>query len=387
MGNQLSSATLLEESVQKMGLHDFSSHTFKEGLEALIHSLNSDIDLGEGTAAYFKQTIQGLLTNRLQFVQYLKDNPEIFAEKIEKPIVVLGLPRSGTTLLHTLLALNPTCRYLRNYETFPPLCPPPKLIPRNVDPRINACHEGLETFFSMAPNLRGINGINFMAHGTAECQNLMALEFVNMGWSVGSSLISYGDWVSECNLENAYKWHKLQLQLLQYSLPNEHWALKAPLHLFGLDQILNVYPDARFIFTHRDPLEAMTSGVSMTCQWTEFTTQQLDVEAVSKWYPALWAKGLKRALKVVEGLNSSQYIDIAHQKLISAPVNTIEKIYDHFNIPKSNVIRKRLEIWLRENSRSTFGNHKYSIQDFNINPEAIEEQFTFYQPELDSMFC
>jgi len=364
-------------------LNDFSGHSFEEGLNALLHSLNTDLDLGEGTASYFKHTINGLLTNRLLLAQYLKDNPEVLEERIEKPIFIVGLPRTGTTLLQTLLALNPTCRFLRNYETLPPLCPPPKLIPREIDPRVNACHEGLESFFTMAPNLRGINGINFFAHGTAECQNLMALEFVNMGWSAGSSLFTYGDWISECNLENAYQWHKLQLQLLQYMLPNEHWVLKAPLHLFGLDHILSQYPDARFIFTHRDPVETMASGISMVCQWTQFTTQQLDVEAISKWYPSLWAKGLKRAFAVKDHLKASQIIDIKHRELAAEPVKTIEKIYNHFNMPVSTAIRKRLEVWLRENPRSSFGAHKYTVQNFNLAPEAIHDQFDFYLKEFD----
>ncbi len=378
MGTELLSKTFIDHAREKTGLEDFGGRTFESGLDALVDSLNHDLDLSEMTAGYFGQIISQVLINRLEITQLLKEHPEIQDEKIESPLFIVGLPRSGTTLLHTLLALNPVARYLRNFETSGAICPPPELIPSSMDPRIQAYHDLMESFFSMAPTLRGINGLNFMANGTAECQNLMALEFVHMGWSTGSSLFSHGNWVGECNMAPAYRWHKRLLQILQWKLPNEHWVLKAPQHLFGLDHLLSAYPDARIVFTHRDPFEAMVSGVSMTVNWTRFSTQQTDVQAISDWYPALWAKGLKRALSARNNLKEDQILDIYHKDLSTDPEKVIETIYEHFQIPLSDTSRKRIKIWLRDNPRSRFGSHDLPVKEFGFIREKEHERFDFY---------
>jgi len=379
MGIKFSPKPLIDQAVDVTGLNDFNGRSFEEGLNALIHSLNHDLDMGELTAGYFQNVILGTLTNRLAVTQLIKDHPEIRDETIEDPIVIVGLPRSGTTLLHTLLALDPLSRYLRNFETFSTICPPAELIPGSVDPRIQECHDAMESFFAAAPSLRGINGLNFMASGTAECQNLMALEFVHLGWSVGASLFSYGNWVSACDMRPAYQWHKRLLKVLQWKLPNERWVLKAPLHLFNLDHLLETYPDAKIIFTHREPVAAMLSGISMACQWTAFSTQQVDTAAISDWYPALWAKGLERAIAIKDGMRDDQVFDADHQKLAEDPVRLVESIYDHFHIPFGRASKRRMQTWLRDNPRSKFGRHTYSSEELGIDPSQISKRFTFYQ--------
>lgn len=378
MGIKLSSDTFIKKAIETSGLEDFGGRTYALGLNALVDALNNDLDLSDRTASYFQNLITQLLINRLEVAQLIKNHPEILEEKIEQPIFILGLPRSGTTLLHTLLALDPAVRYLRNFETFGAICPPPELISEHRDPRISACHEAMEGFFQMAPQLRGINGLNFMTSGTAECQNLMAHEFVHMGWSAGSSLFSHGNWVSECNMKRAYQWHKRLLQVLQWKLPNERWVLKAPIHLFGLDHLIDTYPDARIVFTHRNPFDAVASGVSMVYHWTCFSTQQADLSAIAQWYPALWAKGLRRALSIREKLEKDQFYDVYHEDFSKAPIDNIEKIYDHFGIPMSKGVKTRIGIWLRDNPRSKFGNHVCNAEKLGLIQEKETERFQFY---------
>lgn len=383
MGVKLSSQPFITRAVETAGLDDFGGRTFEQGLAALIDSLNHDLELPETTVGYFGQLISQVLINRLEATQLVKDHPEIRDERIVQPVFIVGLPRSGTTLLHTLLALDPVSRYLRNFESFAAICPPPELIPGSMDPRIQACHDAMEGFFSMAPELRGINGLNFMAWGTAECQNLMALEFVHMGWSAGSSLFTHGNWVGDCHMAPAYQWHKRMLQILQWKLPNERWVLKAPIHLFGLDDLLETYPDAKIVFTHRNPFDAMVSGVSMVAHWTRFTTGQVNVPAIADWYPNLWAKGLERALTIRKRLRDDQIIDVYHKDLIHAPKRVIESIYDHFKLHFSNAAKKRIQTWLRDNPRSRFGNHAYSADEFGLIPEHENERFDFYHAKFD----
>lgn len=383
MGIHFSPQPFISQARQAAGLQDFGGSSFEQGLHALIDSLNRDLDLAEPTAGYFQQLITQILINRLDVTQLIKDHPEILDESIEQPVFIIGLPRSGTTLLHTLLAVDPLSRYLRNFESFTAICPPPELMPNKVDPRIQACHDAMEGFFSLAPELRGINGLNFMALGTAECQNLMALEFVHMGWSAGSSLFTHGNWVADCPKAPAYQWHKRLLQLLQWKLPNERWVLKAPVHLFGLDQLRATYPDAKIVFIHRNPLDAMVSGVSMVARWTRFTTGKADVAAIADWYPTLWAKGLRRALACRRQLSEDLVIDVYHRELIDAPLKVIESIYRHFHLPFSEAARKRMQTWLRDNPRSKFGRHACSAAEFGLIPEREHERFAFYHGAFD----
>lgn len=383
MGIKLSAQHFIGQAMENTGLDDFGGQTFEEGLNVLIDSLNNDIDLSEGTAGYFQNQIQQLLVNRIEVTRLIKEHPEILNERIEKPVFIVGLPRSGTTILQTLMALDPTTRYLRNFETAGPICPPTELIPESVDPRIQTCHEGMEGLFAAAPVLRGINGINFMAHGTAECQNLMAHEFVHMGWSAGSSLFSHGNWVSNCNMKTAFQWHRQLLQVLQWKLPNDRWILKAPIHLFGLDHLIETYPDSKIIFTHRNPFDAMVSGVSMACNWTRFTTGQAEISAIADWYPRLWAKGLERALLVKKNLDSDKCIDVFHRELSEGPIKMVEKIYDHFDIRLSRGARKRMQTWLRDHPRSKFGSHVCTPEEYGLIPDREKERFSFYHDQFD----
>jgi len=383
LGIKLSSEQFLEHAVETSGLEDFGGDTFQEGLEALVDSLNKDLDLEEGTAGYFQQAITQILVNRLQVTQLVKNNPEIEREEIQKPLFILGLPRSGTSITQTLMALDPLSRYLRNFETTGAVCPPPQLMPSAPDPRIQACHEGMEGLLSLDSDLRGINGINFMALGTAECQNLTAYEFVHAGWSAGSSLFSHGNWVGECDMSRAYAWHKRLLQVLQWKLPNERWVLKAPLHLFGLDCLLETYPDARIVFTHRDPFDAMVSGVSMAFHWTRATTGQANAPAIADWYSALWAKGLERALEVRSQLKEKQVLDLFHKDLSHDPLQAMEAIYGHFDLPFSRAAKKRMQVWLRDNPRSRFGSHNCSASELGLKPGREKKRFEFYLNRFD----
>jgi uncharacterized protein YneF (UPF0154 family) len=383
MGIKLVSQPFIENAVKTSGLEDFGGDTFKQGLEALISSLNNDLDLAEGTAGYFQQVITQILVNRLQVTQMIKDHPEIQEEEIKAPVIIVGLPRTGTTITQTLMALDPMSRFLRNFESAGAVCPPPPLIPSVPDPRIQSSFDAMEGLFTMGPELRGINGINFMALGTAECQNLMAHEFIHAGWSAGSSLFGHGNWVGDCDMTQAYAWHKRLLQMFQWKRPNERWMLKAPIHLFGLTSLLKTYPDARIIFTHRDPVEAMVSGVSLVSRWTQLTTGQVDIRAIADWYPALWAKGLERALEVRNKLRKEQVVDVFHTDLSRDPTGSMKKIYEHFDIPFSQTVQKRMQVWLRDNPRSTFGSHFCNASELRMDPVVEKERFGFYLKRFD----
>ncbi|MEH0022275.1 MAG: sulfotransferase [Desulfobacter sp.] len=361
MSYQLTPEMLIDQARKMTGLDDFGADTWMPGLAALVRSLNTDVAPSEGCFNYFFTVLSQVLANRLEVQALVARHPEITKQAIKHPLIITGLPRTGTTIAHTLLALDPCARFIRNWESAMNICPPPGLMPRDIDPRAQAYHAGMEGLFSAMPGLRGINGVNFMAHGTAECQNLTAHEFAHFGYAAGSSLFSYGDYLSDCDYKPVYRYHKLLLQVLQWKTPNERWVLKAPMHLFGLKALLGVYPDARIIFTHRDPLSAVSSGISMVEQWTRFTTGTANRRAIVNWWIRVWSHGLKQAMDIRQHLGPNRVYDLFHEELPRSPAETVKNIHTHFNIPFLRSHSQRIRAWLADNTRPSFGSHDHRL--------------------------
>ncbi len=376
------SEMLINQAKEATGLEDFGGDTWKLGLETLVHSLNTDMELNEGCYNQFSMMLTQVLVNRLEVQKLIIQHPEIKEQSIKAPIIITGLPRTGTSIAHTFLALDPCARFLRNWESAMAVCPPPKLMSPSIDPRIQSYQTAMDGFFSAIPQLRGINGINFMANGTSECQNLMVHEFVHFGHAAGSSLFSYGEYLSDCDYGPAYRYHKKLLQLLQWKCPNERWVLKAPIHLFGLEALLAVYPDARIVFTHRNPLEAISSGISMVEKWTRFTTGKADRKAIADWWIRLWALALKRTMIVREKLDPGQIFDLDHSDISKAPLNAVSRLYEHFNILPSQSHAERMKAWLMENPRSAFGKHDHGLNQYE--EEQVFTEFQFYHHWLNN---
>jgi Sulfotransferase family len=379
MGNEFTTQNLMESAAQSTDLTDFGEITFRDGLDALVDAINTKSDLHEQTRHYLRAKIVQILENRLQVTHLVQHHPEILDEKISEPVIITGLPRSGTTILQTLIALDPACRFLRNWESAMNICPPPQLLHSATDPRIQAFHNTVDGLLQTMPALRAINGLNFIAGGTAECQNLMAHAFRSFEFCAGFGLQSYGEWLLTCDMRPGYQYHKLLLKVLQWKSPNERWVLKAPMHLIALETLLDEYPDARIVFTHRDPFMAMLSGSSLVYNWSTLASQHPDKKAIGHWFPGLWEKAMQNALTARDRWGQDRIIDIYFDKLNADPVGTVTSIYEHFGLTVSQGHLKRMQSWLRDNPRSSFGNHSYAADDFGLIPEKEERRFSFYK--------
>jgi hypothetical protein len=379
MHNPLSSQELMESAVQSTDLADFGPIPFKDGLEALVGAINGEKDFFDNTLHYLRVKIQQILENRLQVEALVKRNPEILEEKIIAPIIITGLPRTGTTILQTLMALDPACRFLRNWETAMNICPPPKLLHSVTDPRIQEFHQTIEGLLQMAPALRPINGLNFMAGGTAECQNLMAHAFRSFEYCAGFGLSAYGEWLLSCDMRPGYQTHKLLLQILQWQCPNEYWVLKAPMHLISLDSLMNMYPDARIVFTHRDPFTTMISGSSLVYNWSVLASANPDKRHIGKWFPRLWEEALFNSLEDRNKWPQAQLFDLHFEKLVSDPVEAVNSIYEHFGLALSHGHRIRMAAWLRDNPKTSLGVHSYAAEDFGMIRDDEDCRFSVYK--------
>ena len=383
MSKQFSPQMLMDEAVESTGLADFGTIPFRDGLEALVEAINAQDDWYENALLYLHAKIVQLLANRLQITDFVGANPTIADEEIVQPLIIVGLPRSGTTILQTLLALDPQCRFLRNWETAMNILPLPRLLHSAADPRIPAFHSTVGGLLEMAPALNAINGLNFLAGGTAECQNLMAHAFRSMEYCAGFGLRAYGEWLLACDMAPGYRYHKLLLQLLQHHMPNQHWVLKAPMHLIALDRLLDTYPDARIVFTHRAPFDAMLSGSSLVYHWSTLASEHPDKKQIGSWFPGLWARALQKALTARAPMAQDRFLDIYFDQFNNDPIGTVNSIYAHFQMTVSPGHAKRMAVWLRDNPRSSFGKHAYKADDFGIIPEIEESRFAFYKTEFN----
>ena len=371
------------EAIESTKLTDFGEIPFEDGLEALLDSMNSQNNFHENTTGYLRAKIVQILANRLQINALIHSNPRILEEEIEKPIIIAGLPRSGTTILQTLIALDPNSRFVRNWESALNICPPPRLLHSDTDSRIQTFHQTIEMLLQMSPSLNAINGLNFIAGGTAECQNLMAHAFRSMEFCAGFGLRSYGEWLVSCDMKPGYACHKLLLKVLQYQWPNERWVLKAPMHLIAFDLLMDAYPDARLVFTHRDPLTSMLSAASLVYNWSKLAMPCPEKKQIGRWFSDIWEKAMQKALKAREKQKQKNIKDVYFGELNADPIETVKAIYAHFGLTVSCGHEKRMGVWLRDNPRSSFGKHSYVADDFGLSREAEEQRFAFYKTKFN----
>jgi hypothetical protein len=228
------------------------------------------------------------------------------------------------------------------------------------------------------PTIKAINGHNAITGGPAECQNLMAHDFSHFGFAAGFGLASYAKWLTSHDLAQAYRYHHLLLKLLQWKWPNEHWVLKAPMHLFGLDHLLKEYPDARIVFTHRNPASATASGASLFHHWSLLALENPKPETLGTWWPALWNSVLQRAIAVRDSQPKLAVCDVHHNDITNDPIDVVSRIYQFFGLEVSSGHLRRMQVWLRENPRKRYGEHAYHPSQFGMRAEEVVEMFKSY---------
>ena len=230
----------------------------------------------------------GLLEKRLRLVAWAKDHPEVRDERITAPFIVLGMPRTGTTLLSYLMDLDPRARSLKSWESSA-LVPPPTLAGREDDPRIAEEAKRFEALPKLMPPAPAMHPLG--ASLPTECVPLHMLDFRSLGFETQILSPSYGRWLEQCDMRSAYAIHELCLQTLQSTIPTDYWALKTPNHLWALDALLERYPDARLIWTHRDPKKVVPSVASLNTAFYRTWSNSADPVATGK----AWAHKLHLA--------------------------------------------------------------------------------------------
>lgn len=386
---RLNMAELLAAAEQATGLDDWGAdRTFRVPLEKLIDAVNAM----EAPAAFVEQARQrlaGSLGIILHLVDDGKKHPEILALKIARPMIVVGLPRTGTTIVYDLLSLDPAVRAPRDWEFFLPW-PAPEAATWASDPRIAQINALNQQLLALAPQLADIH--EFEATHSSECNLAFTHHFASSQFVAEWAVPQYQQWLLSGPVPGRYAAHKRILQQLQWKGPKGRWLLKSPEHLLDLDGLLAAYPDADLVWTHRDPVQALSSLSSFLLQFRNVFGLDNDPKLVGRTVFETWTTALERG---VESRNrnaaiDAKVIDIAHRDVIADKRDVVRRIYARFDLPFTPELEARVRAEAEAADTARFGRlgkHKHDPQTFGIDAAEVRERMPNYYARFGDLFA
>ena len=379
---RLDAELFVEEAQQRTGLDDFGDPRFREPLRRVIADFEEEASLSVLGRIAARQDMIRLLSNRLRMEWDRKRHPGIAVQPVTGPLFVTGLPRTGTTLLHGLLAQDPVHRAPLTWEMMFP-APTPERAHHHHDPRIGAAERQLRWFHRLNPGFRLIHEL--AARLPEECLIITSHSFLSFQFQTSHHVPRYQAWLETQDLRPSYEAHKRFLQHLQWRWRGERWVLKAPAHLFGLRALLDVYPDAGVILTHRDPLQVVASLASLTYGLRSTFSDDMDPTLVGPEMTRRWADGLYRALHArEEGLvPADRFVDICYDELMRDPIDCVRRIYAHYGLLFSPVAEERMRRFLAQHPKDKHGRHRYSLAEFGLDRDEEEERYRSYRDRFD----
>jgi hypothetical protein len=377
----LDEESLVQAAVKATGLTEFGAGYHREGLLRLLESVENDAALHLSGQLAYRETIVGSLINRLLLTEAFKQNPETFRKPLKSPIIVLGLPRSGTTFLHRLLALDPAHRAVPWWELARPL--PGPSANGTSDRRRQVFQKKLHRLQKLTPDL---DSKHFTRVDTPEeCIWLLASTFLSpLFWAL-APVYGYLDWYMHQDRLQAYYEYRLLLQVLQAADPTRRLALKSSTHTGAVETLLQTVPGSLLIQTHRNPVETSASLASLFYSLHSRTTERLDVrrmtEAILNFHEHQIARNLEARVA-----HPGALFDVYYDRLVADPIGIVRDIYDHYGLAWSEEFAERLNYYLQHNPRGKHGTHLYAPEDFGQTGDAIAERFApyIYRFELTS---
>lgn len=370
--------TLLAQARARTGLEDFGGDEFHEPLRRLLEGYETEAGFtAVGRLAARRDTLS-LLVNRLRLVEDRKRHPGIAHEAIRRPLFIVGLPRTGSTLLHHLLAQDPASRVPRAWEVMLP-SPPPERATYETDPRIRRAEAQLRWLDRMAPEFKAVHPLG--AGLALECIAIMSYSFLSPRFHTTYHVPSYQRWLAQQDMRPAYELHRRFLQHLQWRTPAERWVLKAPAHLSSLDALFETYPDAVIVQTHRDPLVVLASVASLTAILQGVFTDRIDLGEIGLEVTHRWAGLLERAMHLRQSgrVPDDRFVDVYYHEMLTDPLAVIRRIYARFDVPFTDEAERRMRHHLAANPQGKNGTHRYSLATFGLDPEALPAGFKAYR--------
>ncbi|MCB9761633.1 MAG: sulfotransferase [Alphaproteobacteria bacterium] len=361
----------LKQAARKQtGLEDFGPDDFEEGLAVVCASFQADAQLTPfGRAIAFDLTARALAT-RLQRIRLEAEQPEVFATPLNRPLIVMGLPRSGTTWLHRLLALDPAARALATWETARPFPGP------GPDRRLEQTRTGLRRLRAIAPELDVKHAL--VAEAPEECVALFGSALWTPTFWRFAAVHRYQAWLLQQDPRPGYAVYRQLLQHFQAWQPEARLTLKLPNHTGFLDTILALLPEACVVQTHRDPAPVVASYNSLMCSMHGVSSDALDPHRAGAAGLELWAWHIERNLAARAQAAPERVFDVSYRALVADPIAVIRSIYEHFGLPMSHAFEEALQAAIDAREKNTHARHVYALADYGLHEDGVRERFTAY---------
>ena len=355
-------------AVAQTGLEDFGDDSFREGLELLLAALRDEARLNARGEGFIYARIVNALSQRLQIEDWYRRHPEIDDVELLPPLIGLGLPRTGSTALSVLLAQDPAIRYLRRWESSQP-CPPPSTV-TGPDPRIP---------------LDEHNKVGSRAHvptgpsAPMECLELMTLDFKSHIFQAFAQIPSYSTWlVEKADLTSTYAYQRRVMKLLSWGEPPRPWRLKSPSHVLWLDVLNEVFPDARFVMTHRDPTDVILSVADLYADIVGGFTDHLDRRYLGQLNVEHWSVGMQRALRFRDSEADKRFYDIDFRAMQADPIHQVRGLYAWLGEPVGDEFESRMRTWWAEAAAEREPSSHADPVAFGIDLDKVRPLFADY---------
>ena len=363
---------LLRNARRRTGLTDVGVQALFGPMELLVEALEREAQLTPLGRVMARRHLVSLLETALLLQR--DRSSAVGDQRITAPVFIVGLPRTGTTLLHNLLAQDPVTRVPLTWEAmFPAGYPESPSALRRAKWQASA---RLAMANRIAPDFRRIHPLGF--DRPEECVALMAPGFTSALFHTLYRVPSYQDWFESARQSPGFEMHLRVLQQLQYRRGTRRWVLKGPAHLFSLDALLRRYPDARLIQTHRDPLRAIPSIASLNATLRRAFSGQVDPVEIGRDCARRWHGALERFLKRRDSLSPDRIVDVAYAELTASPIAVVERIHDHLGWPYPATARATMQDYLTANPRDARGVHRYSLAAFGLDAGQERQRFARY---------
>lgn len=369
------SGELLDRAREASQLTDFGEESFREGLDRLVAAVDAEAGLNDLGRAMVDAQIVDLLANRLRVEHCYARHPEIAEQEIVRPLIGLGLPRTGSTALACLLGEDPAVRSLRNWEAMAP-CPPPDAATIANDPRIARAEESMERRARLFPRMVAM--LPSTATSPTECQLFMGHDFKSQIFQAFAHIPSYVDWLNhEADLVPTYRYVKRVLKLLQWRCPPMRWRLKNPSHSLFIDALDAVFPDARFVMTHRDVAAVIPSVADLYYELRRAYADRVDLPAIGRETSDFCELGMRRMIAFRDAGQEHRFFDVHFAPFQADPFPVLSRLYAFLGEELTPEARAGMEAWRRTTPRDQ-GYARTDMAAFGFEPEVLRERFRFY---------
>lgn len=368
---------LLEDAVAATGLEDFGPGDFREGLEVLLESLAADAGLAPSTDDAVVGVLRTRLANRLLVEDWWARHPEVADVGVDGPVHVIGLPRTGTTALGSMLSLDPQFRSLRMWEQRHPV-PPPVLADELDDPRRLAYVAEIDV---LPPEAKAMH--LYEVDASVEDSEVLGMAFHGQQFTL--PVWGYHRWWRASDLTETFAHHRRVAQLLASRRPPERWLFKAPHHKFHLDHLVAAYPDARFVMTHRDPAKSVPSYSSFVASIFPPAADPAghDPLRIGPEVSNHLREGMEHAIAARGRIGDDRFLDVHHRQLVADPMGTVARIYDFLGMDLTPEVATAMAAWQAENRSGAHGTHRYTPEQFGLSAEQVRSDYAFYIEHFD----